>query len=76
MVLVQSVILHRDRFTKPEAYDWIRKHNYSVHYGVDITPEYYRFRQIQPERLHGFRIRSVPLGEDGYILVAYRDSES
>jgi hypothetical protein len=75
MYLVQSVILHRDKFTKPEAYDWVRKHDYSVRYGVDVTPEYYRFRQVPPERLHGFRIRSIALGDDGYILVAYQEAQ-
>ena len=69
--LVQSVILHRSKFTKPEAYAWVKSHDYSVRYGVDITPEFYRFRQIPPERLTGFRFRSIPLGGDGYIIVAY-----
>jgi len=71
MYLVQSVILRKDKFSKGEAFKWVRDHDYSVRYGVDITPEYYRFRQVPPERLQGFRIRSIPLGDDGYILVAY-----
>jgi len=75
MYLVQSILLRRSRFTKPEAYHWVRSHDYSVRYGVDVTPEYYRFRQVPPERLAGFRFRTIPLGDDGYIVVAYSGPE-
>ena len=67
---VQSVQLRRDKFSKGEAFAWIRKHGYKAE-KVDITPEFYRFRQIAPERLHGFRFRTVELGGDGYLTMVY-----
>ena len=71
MYLTQSVILRRDKFSKGEAYKWVHDHDFTVRYGVDITPEYYRFRQVPPERLEGFRFRSIPLGDVGYEIIAY-----
>lgn len=71
---VQSIQLRKSKFTKPEAFDWIRKHDYKAD-KVDVTPEFYRFRQIAPERLHGFRYRTVELGDDGYLTVVYSGPE-
>lgn len=75
MYLVQSVLLRRDNFSPNEAMKWIHEHNYKAT-KIDITPQYYRFRQVSPDRLHGFRIRSISLGDEGYLLVAYREPQS
>ena len=72
--LVQSVILKKDKFTKSEAFDWIKKHGYK-HHNVDATPHYYRFRQVDPALLHLYRFREIPLGDDGYLVVAYSGPE-
>lgn len=71
---VQSVQLRRSKFTKSEAYDWIRKHGYKAD-KIDVTHDFYRFRQINPERLHGFRFRTVQLGDDGYLTMIYSGPE-
>ena len=71
---VQSVQLRRSKFTKPEAFAWIRKHGYKAD-KVDVTPEFFRFRQIAPERLHGFRFRTVQIGDDGYLTMVYSGPE-
>jgi hypothetical protein len=72
--LVQSVILKRDKMSRREADEWIRKHDYKLT-SPDITPNYYRYRQVNPERLHGFRIRTIELGDIGSLLVAYSGPE-
>jgi hypothetical protein len=71
MYLTQSVILRRDKFTKGEAYKWVRDHDYSVRYGVDVTPEYYRFRQNPVIHAVNARYKSIPLGDDGFLIVVY-----
>ena len=72
--IVQSVILKKDKFTKDEAFAWVKKHGYK-HDKVDETHHYYRFRQIDPNILHHYRFREIALGKDGYLVVAYSGSE-
>lgn len=71
---VQSVQLRRSKFSKGEAFAWIRKHGYKAE-KVDITPDFFRFRQIDPSRLHGFRFRTVEIGNDGYLTMVYSGPE-
>jgi hypothetical protein len=69
---VQSVILSREYFGSPrEAREWIQGHGYRYS-PPDITPQYYRFRQIDPKALeHTHRFRSVELKGVGYLILAY-----
>ena len=72
--IIQSVLLSKDRFkTARAAQEWIDEHQYDRKMGIDITNDYYRFRQRNPDPLvkAGYRIRSVPLKDTGYLLVAY-----
>lgn len=68
--VVQSVSLRRDRFTKGEAFDWVRKHGYKST-KVDIGPHFFRFRQVDPDRLKGGRFRTIDLGKDGHMTLVY-----
>ena len=68
--LVQSVLLRRSTFSKGDAFAWVRDHGYSAS-KVDITPEFYRFRQADPERFHGGRFRTVDLGDVGNLILVY-----
>jgi hypothetical protein len=67
---IQSVTLRRDKMSKGEAYKWVRDHGYSAN-KIDITPHYYRFRQVDPERLRGGRFRSISIGDIGHLIVFY-----
>jgi len=69
---VQSVILGREHFKNlVEAKHWLVKNGYKDK-GVDVTPHYYRFRQINPQVLeHTHRFRSVELKGVGYLIMAY-----
>jgi hypothetical protein len=72
--LIQSVILKRSEFpTVQEAKKWLTDHNYK-YLKTDITPHYFRFRQLDPEPLeaHHYRFRQVPIGKSGFLVIAYR----
>lgn len=68
--VIQSVTLRRDHFSRGEAFAWVRKHGYKAT-KVDISPHFYRFRQVDPERLHGARFRTIDLGKEGHLILAY-----
>ena len=68
--VIQSIALRRDAFSKDEAVRWIREHGYSAP-KVEVTPHLFRFRQVDPERLHGARFRTISLGHDGHMILAY-----
>ena len=70
MYLIQSVALRRDKFSKASASAWMRDHGYSAT-KIDVTPSFYRFRQIDPERLAGGRFRTIGLGEVGQMTISY-----
>ena len=69
---IQSIILRKDRFTQREAEQWIRKHGYKVT-EPDITHDFYRFRQHAP--VPNVRYRTVELGKDGEMIIAYTGPE-
>lgn len=67
----QSVALRRDRFTKGEAYAWIRSHHYHPIKDVHVTPHFYQFRLVDPERLKHGRFRTIDLGGVGHLTLFY-----
>lgn len=68
--VVQSVSLRRDTFSKGDAFKWVRDHGYKAT-KVDVSPHFYRFRQQDPERFRGARFRTIDLGHDGHLILAY-----
>ena len=71
---VQSVLLKRDKFSKGEAFKWVRDHGYKAS-KVDVTPQYFRFRQVPVSDAIGVRYRAIPLGNDGYLNMLYTGPE-
>ena len=69
--LVQNISLRRDKFSKSEAIDWVREHGYKPIKGVHVSQHFYQFRLVDPERLAGARFRTIDLGKDGHMIVAY-----
>lgn len=67
---IQSIILRKDRFTQKQAEQWIRKHGYKLT-EPDITHEFYRFRQHPVMEASLVRYKNVPLGDDGFLVIAY-----
>lgn len=70
MYVIQSVLLKRSKYTLKEAIEWIHKNNYKSS-KVDTTDDYYRFRQVSPTDLTDGKFKTIPLGDDGYIIVFY-----
>jgi hypothetical protein len=70
MYIVQSVLLRKSKYTKHEAIEWIKKHNYH-HHKIDETREFFRFRQRNPDSFPGGRFRTIPLGSDGEMIMWY-----
>jgi len=60
-------------FSPEEAKRWILGHGYKLK-KIDVSPEYYRFRQEEPKHLEllGFRARTQPLGNVGYLILFYQ----
>ena len=71
MYLIQNVSLRRDKFTREEAYEWIREHGYKPIKAVHVSPHFFQFRLIDPERLRGARFRTIDLGKVGHMIVSY-----
>ena len=72
--IIQSVLLRRDKFSKKEAVDWIHDHDYKAS-KVDMTNEYYRFRQHEPVQGVALRYRTIPLSDIGHLVVIYAGPE-
>lgn len=72
--IVQSVLLKREKFSRDEAFKWIRKHGYKAN-KIDVTPEYYRFRQVEPVHSVSIRYRTIPLSDIGQLVVIYAGPE-
>jgi len=70
MYVIQSLSLRREKFSKGEAFKWIRDHGYKAD-KIDVGPHFYRFRQVDPDRLHGGRFRTIKLGDVGEMVVVY-----
>ena len=70
--IVQSVILSREHFKSLDAAKkWLNEHEFHDK-GVDITPQYFRFRQRSPEGMKNtHRFRSIELKGVGYMIMAY-----
>ena len=69
--VTQNISLRRDRFTKGEAIAWVRSHGYKPIKEVHVSPHFYQFRLVDPERLRGARFRTIDLGKEGHLTVAY-----
>lgn len=73
--IVQSVLLRRHKMTRREADRWIKEHGYTLT-APDVTQDFYRYRQVDPARLHSFRLRTIKLGDIGDLIVAYSGPET
>jgi len=55
---VQSVIFNKNKFTLKSATKWIMNHGYTIG-RVDITKNYFRFRQFNPHKNKKYRIKTL-----------------
>jgi len=68
--IIQSIAVRRDKMSKGEAFKWIREHGYRAD-KVDVGPHFYRFRQVDPERLRGGRFRTIDFGDIAHATIVY-----
>ena len=64
---VQSVLIPTNAFTLPQAIRWLIVHKYKVT-KVDITDNYYRFRQLEPNHKKKYYSLVLP---NNIILINY-----
>ncbi len=63
--VVQSVLIPRRFFTIGAAQKWLRENGYTF-IKLDLTQNYYRFRQIPPDSGCRYRTKELP---NGVLLV-------
>lgn len=68
--VIQSIAIRRDKMSKGDAYRWIRDHGYKAD-KIDVGPHFYRFRQVDPERLRGGRFRTLAFGDIAHATIVY-----
>jgi len=66
--MVQTVLVPRHDFTLQEAYDWLEDHHFG-HRKVDITDDYFRFRQMRPMQGGRYVTKTLPNGVE--IVIHY-----
>ena len=65
---VQTVLIPKHDFTLQEAVDWLESHHFG-HRKVDITEDFFRFRQMRP--IHGGRYVTKTLPNGIEIVIHY-----
>lgn len=63
---VQTLMFPRTKFTPATARSWARRYGYKSG-KVDITPSYYRIRQLPP----GGRMRTISMGPDVQAVIRF-----
>jgi len=66
---VQSVLIPRSRYSMEEAREWLREHSFSASGKVDVTSQYYRFRQSAPGEFKRIRTKEVAGGVE--LLIGF-----
>lgn len=57
----QSVLIPRNRFSLSTAKDWLVKNNYKLK-KVDITSNFFRFRQVAPSQIGNYYMKNLDNG--------------
>lgn len=66
--MIQTVLLPKKKFSLPDAIAWVSRHGFRSH-KVDITGNYYRFRQMEP--MYGGKYRTKTLTNGVEIVSHY-----
>ena len=62
---IQSVLFNKDYFTKTQAKQWLRAHDFTIG-RMDETKNLYRYRQTEPNKYRNFRMKR---NDDGIQFV-------
>jgi hypothetical protein len=66
---IQSVLIPKNTFTLEDAQEWILNNGFKLSFdkkNVDITDNYFRFRQSRPSNFKKYFTREI---KDGVLLV-------
>ena len=69
---VQTVLVPKKDFTYNQALSWIHRHGYRTSFygkGVDVTENFYRFRQAPPRKGVEYYTETLP---NGVEIVMYK----
>ena len=61
--LLQTILIPTDKFNLMKARKWLKDNNHSYH-KIDVTQNFYRFRQIDPTPGNSYYTVSLPDGID------------
>lgn len=73
--IVQSVLFNKNNFKLKDAISWLNYHNYKIN-KVDITENYFRFRQEEPKELKrkGYtKYRNKEIGGGIILVLVYKN---
>jgi hypothetical protein len=59
--IVQSILFHRSLYTLNQAREWLICHRFKSN-NLDITTNYFRFRQREPSSRYRYRIKQIAPG--------------
>lgn len=67
-LLVQSILFNKEEWTKEEAVKWIIDHGYVVK-KIDETKNFFRIRQLNPNKDENTKWMTIKVGKTGIELV-------
>lgn len=72
--MIQSVIFPKEKFDQKKAEEWLQSHKFRTTFrkkGVDITENFYRYRQKDPNQF--IRFRTLVLNNGIQFIVGFKN---
>lgn len=66
---VQSILFDKKKFSEKKAKDWLKKHKYKT-VKMHVTDNYIRFRQVEPNKLKKYEIKTKEVFPGIKVLMA------
>lgn len=67
---IQSVIIDKNKYSLIDAIIWILKNNFKVK-KVDETENYWRFRQLEPNKLKDYNYKTIEKADGIKEIIAF-----
>ncbi len=64
---IQSVLFSKEHYTRRTANKWIKDNNF-INKKVDITKNWYRYRQFTPKPNYKYRMKKINKGKIMFVL--------
>ena len=56
---IQSVLFDKHFWTEKSARAWLKQHKFKYNNKVDITENFFRFRQVSPKKFKNYYIKKL-----------------